>query len=159
MGESKVSCLLLSFSLVSRKSKSTFRSRFIIFQQSTESAEVSGIDGEAIEFKWNLFPGFTSIEILRHIQKDLNARHLNPAQLVRRILLVSMFNDIDWTKKGNFDVCVSNVREVSDYAKEFQRGHRSCVGPDDQRKDQRTDWRIVYVNNDESISSSWTHPQ
>ena len=117
---------------MSRKSKSTFRSRFIIFQQSTESAEVSGIDGEAIEFEWNIFPGFTSIEILRHIHKDLNARHINPAQLERRILFMSMLNDIDGTKKGNFDVCVSNVREVSDYAKEFQRGHRSCGGPDDE---------------------------
>ena len=78
------------------------------------------------------FPGFTSIEILRHIHKDLNARHINPAQLERRILFMSMLNDIDWTKKGNFDVCVSIVREVSDYAKEFQRGHRSCVGPDDE---------------------------
>ena len=45
---------------------------------------------------------------------------------------MSMFNDIDWTKNGNSDVCISNVREVSDYAKEFQRGHRSYVGPGDE---------------------------
>ena len=36
-----------------------------------------------------------------------------------------MFNDIDWTKQGNSSACVSNAREVRDYAKDFQRGHLS----------------------------------
>ena len=39
-----------------------------------EYAELSGIDGEPIEFEWNIFSGFTSIEILRKIQEDLEAR-------------------------------------------------------------------------------------
>ena len=33
------------------------------FQQWNENADLSGIDGEPIEFEWNIFPGFTSIEI------------------------------------------------------------------------------------------------
>ena len=35
------------------------------FQQSNEYDELSGIDGQPIEFEWNIFPGFTSIEIFR----------------------------------------------------------------------------------------------
>ena len=35
---------------------------------------------------------------------------------------MSMFNDTGWTQNGNADVCILNVREGSDYAKEFQRG-------------------------------------
>ena len=66
------------------------------FQQSSEHAELYGIDGEPIEFE---FPGFTSIEILRLIQQDLNARRINPDQLEGRILFMPMFNDIDWTEE------------------------------------------------------------
>ena len=45
-----------------------------------------------------------------------------------------MFNYMEWRKKGNSDVCVSNAREVSDYAKKFPRGHWSFFGPGDEEK-------------------------
>ena len=38
---------------------------FFFFQKAV------GIDGEAIEFEWNIFPGFSSFAILQEIQKDL----------------------------------------------------------------------------------------
>ena len=69
------------------------------FQQSSEYAELSGIDGEPIEFEWNNSPGFTSIEILRHIQQDLNARRINPDQHEGRMRFTPMFNVIDWTEE------------------------------------------------------------
>ena len=75
------------------------------------------------------FPGFTSIEILRQIQRGLNARHINPEQLEGRILFMWMFNDIDWTRNRNYFECILNASEVSDYAKEFPRGHWSFLGP------------------------------
>ena len=65
------------------------------FRQSNSYRESSGIDGEPIEFEWHLFPGFTSIEILRQIQKDLRTRKINPDQFEGRLTLMSMFNDID----------------------------------------------------------------
>ena len=58
------------------------------FQQSNGYAELSGIDGEPIEFDWNIFPGFTSNEILRQIQKDLNARHVNPDRFEGTLLFM-----------------------------------------------------------------------
>ena len=92
------------------------------------------IDGEPIEIEWNIFPGFTSIEKLWHIQKNLNARQIHPDQFEGRMMCMSMFNDIDWTKKGHADVCLSNAREVSDYAKVFQRGHWPFLGPGDEEQ-------------------------
>ena len=47
------------------------------FQQSNGCAELSGLDGEPIEFLWNVFPGVTSIDILRQIQRDVNVRRIN----------------------------------------------------------------------------------
>ena len=42
------------------------------FQQSNSYRESLGIDGEPIEFEWNIFPGLTSLEILQKTQKDLH---------------------------------------------------------------------------------------
>ena len=70
------------------------------FQHWNEYAELSGIDGEPIEFEWDIFPGFTSIEILRHIQESLKARQISPDQFQGRIIFMSMFNDIGWKKNG-----------------------------------------------------------
>ena len=53
-----------------------WKSQIREFQQSNEYAELSGIDGEPNEFEWTIFPGFTSIEILREIHKDLKARQI-----------------------------------------------------------------------------------
>ena len=82
-----------------------------------------------MEFEWNIFPGITSIEILRQIQKDLKTRKINLQQLEGKILFMSMFNDIGWTKNGNSAECVSNARKVSEFARGCQRGHWSFLFP------------------------------
>ena len=69
------------------------------------------IDGDAIEFEWNIFPGLTS-----------------------RIIFVSMFNDIDWTRRENSEKCISNSEQVKNYAERFSRGHWSFPGPGDEQK-------------------------
>ena len=76
-----------------------------VFSNDKENAELSVIDGEPIEFERNIFP-LTSTEILRQIQKDLKHRQMNPEEFEGRILFMSMFNDIDWTKNGNCSECV-----------------------------------------------------
>ena len=80
------------------------------------------------------FPGFTLIEILRQIQKDLKTRQINPEQVEGIILFMSVSNDMGWTKNGNSAECVSNSKQVSDYAKEFPRGHWSFLGPGNEEK-------------------------
>ena len=92
-----------------------------------------GIDGEPIEFEWNTFPEFTSSEILRQVQKDLKTRQTNPQQFEGRTLFMSMFNDIDWRKKGHSLHRISNSTEVRDYGKRFQQGHWSFFGPGNER--------------------------
>ena len=41
------------------------------FLKSNSYRELLGIDGEPIEFEWNIFPRLTSLEILQKILKDL----------------------------------------------------------------------------------------
>ena len=94
-----------------------------------------GIDGEAMELEWNLFPGFTTLQNLEQIQNDLQSENTAPEQLFDRIIFMSMFNDIDWTKKeNNEETCTSNSEQVKWYAQRFQKGHWTFIGPVDEWK-------------------------
>ena len=50
-----------------------------------------GIDGEAIDFEWNILPGFSSLQILQEIQRVLERKIVEPEDFTDRI--ISMFND------------------------------------------------------------------
>ena len=77
-----------------------------------------GIDGEAIEFEWKMFPGFSSLSILHEIQQDSEKRKIHPEEFKDRIIFMSMFNDIDW-KKEKDEKCISNAEEVRNYDMKF----------------------------------------
>ena len=101
------------------------------FRHSNSYKEFFRIDGEPIEFKWNIFPGRTSLE---KIQKDLQSQNGEPQHCEERIIFMSMFNDIDWTKRRNSEKCLSNSEQVKNYAKRFSRGHWTFLGPGDEKK-------------------------
>ena len=46
------------------------------FRKSTSYRQLLVIDGESIEFEWNIFPGQTSLESLQKIQGDLQDRNI-----------------------------------------------------------------------------------
>ena len=93
------------------------------FQQTDSFKELFAIDGEPIEFEWNIFPGLASLEILRKIQKDMQEQSIEPENFEDRIIFMSMFNDIDWTRRGNSEQCISNSEHVKNYAKKFTQEH------------------------------------
>ena len=51
--------------------------------------EMTRIDGEPIEFEWNVFPGFTSLQILQEIQNNLQKRNIKPEEFTDRIIFMS----------------------------------------------------------------------
>ena len=64
-----------------------------------------------------------------------------PEQLKGRIIFMSMFNDIDWRKRGNKEDCITNALRVTEYARRFTRGHWSFPGPGSEKK-----WYGTHVN-------------
>ena len=78
------------------------------FRRSNANRELFGIDGEPIEFEWNLFRGFTSWQILQKIQEFLGARQTSPEEFEHRLIFMSMFNDIDGQRKK----CLKNVFRI-----------------------------------------------
>ena len=77
-----------------------------------------------------------SLTIFEKIQKNLQGQKIDPEHVEERFIFMSMLNDMDWTKKGQSEICLSNSEKVRDFAKKkkFPRGHWSFLGPGDEEK-------------------------
>ena len=71
--------------------------------------DLDRIDGEPMEFEWKNFQGFTTLRILDEIQKMMTASKCELEQFKGRIILMSMYNDIDWTRRGIDEKCIANA--------------------------------------------------
>ena len=71
------------------------------FQQTDSCRKLFGIDGQPIEIEWSIFPGRTSLEIFHKIQGDLQTQNIEPENFEGRISFMSMFDDIEWIKRGS----------------------------------------------------------
>ena len=56
--------------------------------------------GEPMDFEWNIFTGFSTLELVREVQK-FTSNMGEPEQFQGRIIFMSMFNDIIWGIKDN----------------------------------------------------------
>ena len=54
-------------------------------------------NGESTEFEWNIFPGFTTLQLRDRISDLLSNLGQTPETFTGRILFMSMFNDISVT--------------------------------------------------------------
>ena len=82
----------LSHDLRPFRSKSKMGGSSKRIQQYDSYGELFGADGEPIEFEWNIFPGFTSLEILQRIHDDLQDQNIEPEKLGTNHLHV----DVQW---------------------------------------------------------------
>ena len=67
---------------------------------------LSGIDGEPVVFEWKIFPGHTSLKLLQEVQNMMEKDNLQPESFKDRIILMSMYNDIDW---GRNEKAMKNI--------------------------------------------------
>ena len=96
--------------------------------------DYDGINGESTEFEWNIFPGFRTLQLCGKINDLLSDLGQTPETFTRRILFMSMFNDISCDRKGNKDECLANARVVKVLAKKFGVGQWSFNGPGSEKK-------------------------
>ena len=86
-----------------------------------------------MEFEWNIFPGFSTLELDREVQKFMSKMG-EPEQVQRRIVFMSTFNDIVWGYKDSETECSANSTIVSPFAKRFPAGRWSFLGPGSEKK-------------------------
>ena len=65
------------------------------FKDSPQYRTLYTIDDEPMEFEWNIFPGFTTLQLVDKIQEFMNKTN-DPNQFQGRFIFMSMFNDIIW---------------------------------------------------------------
>ena len=92
------------------------------------------IDGEPVEFEWNIFPGFTTLQLVREVQEFLSKLSVQPEDFTGRIIFMSMLNDISWGSEDNEQECESNANLVSIHAKRFSPGKWSFLGLGSKKK-------------------------
>ena len=102
-----------------------------------------------MEFEWNFFPGFTTLELVREVQKFMSKMG-EPEQFQGRIIFMSMFSDIIWGNKDNDKECIANSQLCFYPQKDFQQdvGHSSDLGQKQRgtpltKKDQEEKWDRV----------------
>ena len=104
------------------------------FKKFTRIQSLDKIDGEPMEFEWNIFPGFTTLQLSHKVQELLLRLSVTPEKFTGRIIFMSMFNDISWGSKDNEKECKSNAQLVSLFAKRFGAGQWSFLGPGSEKK-------------------------
>ena len=102
--------------------------------------DYDGINGEPTEFEWNIFPGFTTLQLCGKVNDLLSDLGQTPGTFTGRILFISMFHDISCDRKGNKDECLANAGVVKVFARRFGVGQWSlqrlfCPGVNSRAKD------------------------
>ena len=87
-----------------------------------------------MEFEWNIFPGFNTLQLNEEVKRLLLGIGETPENITGRIIFMSMFNDISWRSKDNEKQCESNAQLVSLYAKRFGLGQWSLLGLGSEKK-------------------------
>ena len=108
------------------------------FKDSTQYRTLDTIDGELMEFEWNIFTGFTTLQLVDKVQEFKNKMG-DPTQFKERIIFMSMFNDIIWGSEDNERECRANATLVSAFAKRSPARRWSFLGPGSE-----TEWYSTY---------------
>ena len=115
------------------QSNYAWEDRLMWFKSSSAYRALDTIDGEPMGFQWNIFPGFTTLQLVREVQEFLSNVSTEPEDFTGRIFM-SMFNDISWGSKENERECELSAQLVSMYAKRFSPGRWSFLGPGSEKK-------------------------
>ena len=97
-------------------------------------SDFDDIKGEPAEFEWNIFPGFTTLQLCDKINDLLSSLGQTPEKFTGRILFMSMFNDISCEGKDNRQQCLRDADYVKTFAKRFGIGQWSFIGPGSEKK-------------------------
>ena len=115
-------------------SNEAWKNRVAGIQSERSCRDYDAINGESTEFEWNIFTGFTTLQLCDKISDLLSDLGQTPEPFTGRILFMSMFNDISCDRKGNKDECLANAEVVKVLARRFGIGQWSFIGSGSEKK-------------------------
>ena len=101
------------------KSNEAWKDRIGWITADQSHRDYDGISGEPTEFEWNIFPGFTTLQLYGKVTDLLSRLGETPETFTGRILFMSMFNDIWCDNKDNEEECLANAKSRLHTCKEF----------------------------------------
>ena len=104
------------------------------FKSSPQYRALDTIDVEPMEFEWNIFPLFTTLQLCSKVQELLSKLSEKPEEFTGRIIFMSMFNDISWGSQDSEQECELSANLVSIYARRFSPGRWSFLGPGSEKR-------------------------
>ena len=128
------SVLCLGKVLQHPESNEAWKNRVAGVRSEKSYRDYDAINGESTEFEWNIFPGFTTLQLCDKIGDLLSDLGQTPETFTGRILFMSMFNDISCDRKSNKDECLKNAETVKVLARRFGIGQWSFIGPGSEKK-------------------------
>ena len=126
-------CALVRFSKTPQSNDAS-EQRLGWFKTSQNYSNVDRIDGEPMEFEWNIFPGFNTLQLNSEVKSLLLRLDETPENFTGRIMFMSMFNDISCGSKDNEQECVANAKLVSLDAKRIGKGQWWFIGRGSEKK-------------------------
>ena len=93
------------------------------------------INGESTEFEWNIFPGFTTLQLCDKINDLLSDLGQTPETFTGRILFCqcSMTSPVT-AKTTKMNECLANAGVVKVLVRRFGVGQWSFIGPGSEKK-------------------------
>ena len=95
-----------------RASNSVWEEKLSWFKDSPQNRTLDTIDGEPMEFEWNIFPGFTTVQLIYKVHEFMTKMG-DPSQFKGRIIFMFMFNDIICGSEDNERECNTDATLVS----------------------------------------------
>ena len=120
-------CVLIRSSRTPQ-SNSAWEERFGLFKSSLVYRNFDRIDGEPMEVEWNIFPGFSTLQLSEEVKSLLLGLGETPHNFRGRTLFLSMFNDICCGSRDNEKECESNADLVSLMQKDFEQDSVHFIG-------------------------------
>ena len=128
------SVLCLGKILENPQSNDAWEQRLGWLKSSSKYRNFDRIDGEPMEFEWNIFQGFNTLQLNEEVKRLLFRLEETEENFTGRILFMSMFNDISCVSKDNEKECLVNAKLVSLYARRFGKRQWSFIGPGSEKK-------------------------
>ena len=95
-------CVVLWEDFEDSQSNDAWEQRLVCVQNLLQNyRNFDRIDGEPMECEWNIFQGFSTLQLSEEVKRLLFRLNETPENLTRRILFMSMFNDISRRTKDD----------------------------------------------------------
>ena len=138
-------CVLVRFSKTSQWNDA-WEQRLGWLKSSSKYRNFDRIDGAPMEFEWNIFPGFNTLQLNEEVKRLLLKSDETPENFTRRIIFMSMFNDISCGSKDNEKGCLADAKLVSFHVRRFGKGQRSFIGTCSEEK-----WYCISENSPQGV--------